>query len=139
MIKRVLCVLATIILAEVDFWGLQVVKIHLLIVTRFIGLNKKSNSRIQVIFKNFGSKEHDIGSITELLKKDPTTQIKAKTLKQFRVLKDNKFIDNEIFHLKPTDLPVPIFYDQPKMHKPGVPIHPIVHIVAPRCTILTNT
>ena len=29
-------------------------------------------------------------------------------------------------YLKPTDLPVPWFYGQPKMHKPGVPIRPIV-------------
>ena len=121
--------LVTILLVEVDFWGLQVVKIHLLIVTRFIGLDKKSNVDFQ---------EHNIASITELLKKDPTTQIKAKTLKQFKVLKDNKFIDNEIYYLKPVDSPTPIVYGQPKMHKPGVPICLIVHIVARRCTILTN-
>ena len=31
----------------------------------------------------------------QLLKKDPTTKIKAKTLKQLKVLKDNEFIDNK--------------------------------------------
>ena len=31
----------------------------------------------------------------QLLEKDPTTKIKAKTLKQLKVLKDNEFIDNK--------------------------------------------
>ena len=44
----------------------------------------------------------------QLLKKDPTTKIKTKTLKQLKVLKDNKFIDNKFYYyLKPTDPPVP--------------------------------
>ena len=63
----------------------------------------------------------------QLLKKDPTTKIKAKTLKQLKVLKDNEFIDNKLYYyLKPTDSPAPRFYGQPKIHKPGVPIPPIV-------------
>ena len=63
----------------------------------------------------------------QLLKKEPTTKIKTKTLKQLKVLKDNEFIDNKLYYyLKPTDSPAPRFYRQPKMHKPGVPIHPIV-------------
>ena len=32
----------------------------------------------------------------QLLKKDPTSKIKTKTLKQLKVLKDNKFIDNKL-------------------------------------------
>ena len=32
----------------------------------------------------------------QLLKKDPTTKIKTKTLKQLKVLKDNEFIDNKL-------------------------------------------
>ena len=44
----------------------------------------------------------------QLLKKDPTTKIKAKTLKQLKVLKDNEIIDNKLYYyLKPTDLPAP--------------------------------
>ena len=63
----------------------------------------------------------------QLLKKDPTTKIKTKTLKQLKVLKDNEFIDNKLYYyLKPTDSPAPRFYGQPKIHKPGVPIRPIV-------------
>ena len=63
----------------------------------------------------------------QLLKKDPTTKIKAKTLKQVKVLKDNELINNKLYYyLKPTDLPAPRFYGQPKIHKPGVPMHPIV-------------
>ena len=63
----------------------------------------------------------------QLLKKDPTTKIKTKTLKQLKVLKDNKFIDNKFYYyLKPTDPPVPWRYGQPKIHKSGVAVHPIV-------------
>ena len=62
----------------------------------------------------------------QLLKKDPTAKIKTKTLKQLKVLKDNEFIDNKLYYLKPTDSPAPRFYGQPKIHKPGVPIRPIV-------------
>ena len=63
----------------------------------------------------------------QLLKKEPTTKIKTKTLKQLKVLKDNEFIDNKLYYyLKPTDSPAPRFYGQPKIHRPGVPICPIV-------------
>ena len=61
------------------------------------------------------------------LKKDTTTKIKAKTLKQLKVLKDNEFIDDKLYSfLKPTDSPAPRFYGQPKIHKPGVLVRPIV-------------
>ena len=47
-----------------------------------------------------------------LRKKDPTTQIKAKTLKQLKALNDNEFVDNKFYYyLKLTDLPAPRFYD----------------------------
>ena len=63
----------------------------------------------------------------QLLKKEPTTKIKAKTLKQSKVLKENEFIDNKLcYFLKPTDTHMPRFYGQPKLHKPGVPVRPIV-------------
>ena len=63
----------------------------------------------------------------QLLKRDPTTKIKAKTLKQLMDMKDNEFINNNLYnHLEPTDSSVPIFSGQPKIHKPGVPIRPIV-------------
>ena len=48
-------------------------------------------------------------------------------MKQLKVLKDNEFIDNKLYHyLKPTCSPSPRFYGQPKIHEPGVPIRPIV-------------
>ena len=63
----------------------------------------------------------------QLLKKDHTTKIETKTLKQLTVLKGNEFIDNKLYYyLKPTDLPVPRFYGQSKIHKPRVPMRPIV-------------
>ena len=62
----------------------------------------------------------------QLLKKDPATKIKTKTLKRLKVQKDKEFIDNKLYYyLKPTDSPGPRFYGQPKIHKPGVQIHPI--------------
>ena len=71
--------------------------------------------------------DHRNNSPYQLLKKDPTTKIKTKTLKQLKVLKDNEFIDNKLYYyLKPTDSPVPRFYGQPKIHKSGVPVCPIV-------------
>ena len=61
-------------------------------------------------------------------------------MKKLPVLKDNEFIGNKLYYyLKPTDPPAPIFYSQPKIHKPGFPIRPIFHVVAAHCTILTDT
>ena len=61
-----------------------------------------------------------------LLKSTRTYTTKTKT-KKLKVLKDNKFIDNKLYcYLKPTDSPVPSFYGQPKIHKPGVSIRPFV-------------
>ena len=63
----------------------------------------------------------------QLLQKDPTTKINIKTVKQLKFLKNNKFIDNKLYYyLKPTNSPVPRIYGQPKIHKPGVPICPIL-------------
>ena len=63
----------------------------------------------------------------QLFKKGPTTELKAKTLKQLEALKDNHFIDSKLYyHLEPTDSPASRFYGQPKIHKPGVPIPPFV-------------
>ena len=62
----------------------------------------------------------------QLLKKDPTTKIKTKTLKQLKILKGKEFIDNKLYdYLKRTYAPAPRVYGQPE-------------IVAPRCTISTN-
>ena len=67
--------------------------------------------------------EHINNGPYQLLKKDPTTKIKTKTLKQLKALKDNEFIDSKVYYyLKPTDLPAPRSYGQPKIHQPGVPI-----------------
>ena len=42
-------------------------------------------------------------------------------------MKDNDFIDNKLYYyLKATYWSAPIFYGPPKIHKPGVPIHPMV-------------
>ena len=76
----------------------------------------------------------------QLLKKDSTSKIKSKILKQLEVLKDNKFIDNKVYNYqKVTDSPASRFYGQPKIHKPRVPIRPAVSYSGSRSTILTNT
>ena len=65
----------------------------------------------------------------QLLKKDLTTKIKANTLKQLKVVKDNEFLDNKLcYYLKPTDSPTSRFYGLSKIHKPGVPIRFIVSV-----------
>ena len=44
----------------------------------------------------------------QLLKKESTTKIKTKRLKQLKVLKDSEFSDNKLYYyLKPTDSPAP--------------------------------
>ena len=71
--------------------------------------------------------DHTNNGPYQLLKKDPTSKIKAKILKQLKILKDNEFNDNKLYHYrKPSDSPAPRFYAQPKLHKPGVPIRPVV-------------
>ena len=42
----------------------------------------------------------------ELLKKDPTTKIKTKPLKQIKVLKDNDFIDNKLYYYLKSGAPI---------------------------------
>ena len=71
--------------------------------------------------------DHINNSPNQLLKKHTTIKSKIKTLKQLKVLKDDEFIDNNLYYyLKPTDSAAPRFYGQPKIHKAGVPIRPIV-------------
>ena len=53
----------------------------------------------------------------QLLKKDPTTKIKTKPLKNLKALRESKFTDNKLYYyLKSTESPR--FYDQPEIHKP---------------------
>ena len=76
--------------------------------------------------------DHISNGSYQLLKKDPTTKIKPKTLKQLKVLKNNEFIDNKLYYnLKLTDSPAPRSHDFLYVL--------LFHLVAPCCTILTNT
>ena len=56
----------------------------------------------------------------QLLKKDPTAKIKAKTLKQLKVLKDNEFIDNKLCYFKPTDSSEPGIYGHLKLQSGNI-------------------
>ena len=50
------------------------------------------------------SMDHINNGPYHLIKKDPTTKIKAEALNQLKVLNDNEFIDNKFYYyLKPTD------------------------------------
>ena len=89
----------------------------------------KGRSTVTLNRKDYFEKcmDHINNGPYQLLNKDTTTKTKTKTLKQLNVLEDNKFIDNKLYYyLKYTDLPEARFYGQPKIHKPGVPIRPIV-------------
>ena len=67
--------------------------------------------------------DHINNSPYQLLKKDPTIKIKAKTLKGLKVLKDSEsIIDKLYYYLKLIYSSTPRYYGQPKIHKPGVPI-----------------
>ena len=62
----------------------------------------------------------------QLHKNDRTTQIKGKTLKQLKTLKESDFIDSKLhYHLKPTDLPVPRLYGQSKIKKLEFSLRPV--------------
>ena len=53
--------------------------------------------------------DHTNNGPYQLLRKDPNTKIKAKTLKQLKALKDNKLIDNKLhYYIKSTDSLAPI-------------------------------
>ena len=70
----------------------------------------------------------------QLLKKDPTTKIKTKALKQ---LKGNEFTDNKLYcYRKPTDSSAPRFYGQPKIQFLYVLLFLIMGL---RCIMSTNT
>ena len=61
-------------------------------------------------------------------------------MKQLKTMKENKFINNKLYYyLKPTNWSVPRVYAQPKIHKPGVHIRPIVSYSDSHCIISTNT
>ena len=63
----------------------------------------------------------------EHVKKDPTKKIKEECRVILSGLEKDKVIDRKLYwKLKPTDSPAPRFYGLPKIHKPGVPIRPIV-------------
>ena len=63
----------------------------------------------------------------QCLNKDPTKSIKKKCLDKLQSLKKNNHLDQTLYNrLKPTDSPAPQFYGLPKIHKPDVPIRPIV-------------
>ena len=69
--------------------------------------------------------DHTNNGPYQLLKKDTTTKIKAKTLKCLKALQGQTY--NKSYHyLNPTDSPASRFYCNSKLHKPGVLMRLIV-------------
>ena len=61
------------------------------------------------------------------IQKDPTESVKKEARQKLSLLKDSGKIDQQLyFKLKPTDSQAPRLYGLPKIHKPAVPIRPIV-------------
>jgi hypothetical protein len=61
------------------------------------------------------------------LDKDPTANLKSKVISHLKSLKDQNHIPIELYrHLYPTSTETPKFYCLPKVHKPQVPLRPIV-------------
>ena len=61
------------------------------------------------------------------IQNDPTESVKKEARQKLSLLKDAGKIDQQLyFKLKPTDSQAPRFYGLPKIHKPAVPIRPIV-------------
>ena len=82
--------------------------------------------------------DHMNNGLYQLLKKDPTTKIKAKTLKQLKVLKDNELIGNIIIQNLLTGLRPDFMVNQKNPSQDFLYVL-LFYIVAPHCTILTNT
>ena len=94
-----------------------------------------------VILKDYLEKcmDHINNGPYQLLKKDPTTKINAKRLKQVKVLKENEFIDNKLYYfLKPTRLHRD-FMLNPKYASQEFLYVLLFHIVATCIKILINT
>ena len=84
--------------------------------------------------------DHIYNSPYQLFNKDSTNKIKAKSLKQLKVMKDNEFIDNKsYYYLKPTDSAAPKFLVNQKYTNQEFLYVLLFLIVASRCTVLTNT
>ena len=62
-----------------------------------------------------------------MVKKDPTPSSKRELKKLLSTLRDNNKISNADYqHLTPTEDVIPRMYCTPKVHKPGIPLRPIV-------------
>ena len=66
----------------------------------------------------------------ENLKRDPTAKTE-KLLNKFisRLLDNQKITQGECFNLKSSDAHAPRLYGQPKVHKPDIPLRPIVSFI----------
>lgn len=58
---------------------------------------------------------------------DPTKRLQRKITKMLNDSRlDNILSDDEYHRMKPGDSVLPLFYGQPKIHKPDIPLRPIV-------------
>ena len=69
--------------------------------------------------------------LINILKKDLTESIKREARQKLQRLLDRNIVDKELYwKLKPTDSPAPRFYGLPKIHKPEIPIRPVLHCIS---------
>ena len=68
----------------------------------------------------------------QLIKEDPTINIKTITFKQSKVLKGNEFIDSKLYYYL-----IPADSSEPYTSHEFLYVL-LFHLVAPGCTILTN-
>ena len=75
-------------------------------------------------------KDHIDNGPYERLESDPMNDIKKEVWRKCKDLADREIIDQQLYYkIKPTDSHAPRFYGLPKIHKPGIPIRPIVSYV----------
>ena len=74
------------------------------------------------------------------LQRDPTQKYKKKLVQALRGLKEEeKISDRQHKQLYPTTETAPRFYGVPKVHKPNVPLGPIVSSIGPSAITAQST
>ena len=89
----------------------------------------KGNATVVMSTIEYDHKVTDILSTDtyRCLPKNPTPTIERKITNKLRSLHQSQTINTPLYrHLKPSGSACPRFFGQPKIHKPGVPLRPIV-------------
>jgi hypothetical protein len=69
----------------------------------------------------------DDNTTYERVQSYPTKRLQRKVTKVLNDMRHNHILtDNEYHRMKPGDSVLPLFYGQPKIHKPNIPLRPII-------------